>query len=240
VLVLALDTATTRITAGVVLLGDPDGGDDGAPRTLAARDAAGSRAHAELLAPAIRDALDEAGVARTDLDAVVCGVGPGPFTGLRVGLVTAAALGDALGIPVHGVPTHDAIAAHAQGPGGGALLVVTDARRREVYWSRFDAPSASGVPHVPVRTHGPEVGPPAALAERLAGDLAPVDRLVGDAAAQVDPTSLGGDAGPTPAGLVAVAVPALRADVVPGPLVPLYLRRPDAVPPGAPKTVTRA
>jgi tRNA threonylcarbamoyl adenosine modification protein YeaZ len=231
VLVLALDTATTRITAGVVLLADPGGRDDAAPRTLAARDAAGSRAHAELLAPAIRDALDEAGVARTDLDAVVCGVGPGPFTGLRVGLVTAAALGDALGIAVHGVPTHDAMAADAQRPGAGTLLVVTDARRREVYWSRFAAGQ---------RTHGPEVGPPAALTERLVGDLAPVDRLVGDAAAQVDPTIPAADLGPTPAGLVAVAAPALRAGTVPGPLVPLYLRRPDAVPPGAPKTVTRA
>jgi tRNA threonylcarbamoyl adenosine modification protein YeaZ len=227
VLVLALDTATTRITAGVVLLA----GDDGAPRTLAARDAAASRAHAELLAPAIRDTLDEAGVARTDLDAVVCGVGPGPFTGLRVGLVTAAALGDALGIAVHGVPTHDAMAADAQGADACALLVVTDARRREVYWSRFAAGK---------RTHGPDVGPPAELADRLAGDLAPVDRLVGDAAVQVDPTSTAGDAGPTPAGLVAVAAPALRAGTMPGPLVPLYLRRPDAVPPGAPKTVTRA
>ncbi len=222
-LVLALDTATARITAGVVVLGD------GGPRTLAARDAAGSRAHAELLAPAIRDALEEAGHDRADLDAVVCGVGPGPFTGLRVGLVTAAALGDALGIAVHGVPTHDAIAAGRE----GTVLVATDARRREVYWSRYAAGE---------RTRGPEVGPPSALAARLgpAGDLGPVDHLVGDAAALVDPARATGDEGPTPAGLVAVAVPALRAGTVPGPLAPLYLRRPDAVPPGAPKTVTRA
>ncbi|MDD7966590.1 tRNA (adenosine(37)-N6)-threonylcarbamoyltransferase complex dimerization subunit type 1 TsaB [Actinomycetospora lemnae] len=261
-LVLALDTATARITAGVVEL-DPS---EGPPTTLAARDAEGARAHAELLAPAVAEALAEAGRTRADLDAVVAGLGPGPFTGLRVGLVTAAAVGDALGIPVHGVPTHDALAAGSaplrvpddgsgsaplrvpddgsgsaplrvpdDGSGSAPLrvLVVTDARRREVYWSLL----VDGV-----RTHGPDVVAPAELAARLApdGDLGPVDRVLGDAAAQVgagtaETTALG----PTPEGLVAVAAPALRAGTDPGPLVPLYLRRPDAVPPGAPKAVTR-
>lgn len=218
-LVLALDTATARITAGVVHLSD-----DG-PVTLAARDAEGARAHAELLAPAIAEALAEAGRTRADLDAVVAGLGPGPFTGLRVGLVTAAAMGDALGLPVHGVPTHDALAAGVP----GRLLVVTDARRREVYWSRY----ADGV-----RTHGPEVVAPAELAARVDRDIGPVDRVVGDAADKVGaPADM---PGPRPDGLVAVAAAALRAGTVPGPLVPLYLRRPDAVPPGAPKAVTRA
>jgi tRNA threonylcarbamoyl adenosine modification protein YeaZ len=228
VLVLALDTATARITAGVVEL--PDGVTGTGPRTLAARDGEGARAHAELLAPAIRDALAEADRTRTDLDAVVVGLGPGPFTGLRVGLVTAAAMGDALGLPVHGVPTHDALAAGVP----GAVLVVTDARRREVYWSLL----VDGV-----RTHGPEVVAPADLAARLGpgGDLGPVDRVLGDAAEQVGPPEAGGGTpGPTPAGLVAVAAPALRAGGPPGPLAPLYLRRPDAVPPGAPKTVKAA
>ena len=219
-LVLALDTATARITAGVVEL-DPDG----PPVTLAARDGVGARAHAELLAPAVRDALAEAGRTRTDLDAVVAGLGPGPFTGLRVGLVTAAAMGDALGIPVHGVGTHDAMAAGLP----GRVLVVTDARRREVYWSLV----VDGV-----RTHGPEVVAPALLAQRLEADLGPVDRIVGDAADQLG--AEGEVPGPTPAGLVAVAAAALRAGTTPAPLAPLYLRRPDAVPPGAPKTVTRA
>ena len=232
-LVLALDTATARITAGVVELGP-----DGPPVTLAGRDAVGARAHAELLAAAVRDALAEAGRTRRDRDAVVVGLGPGPFTGLRVGLVTAAAMGDALGLPVHGVPTHDAVAAgvpgHGSSSGSGSaplrVLVVTDARRREVYWSLV----VDGV-----RTHGPEVIAPALLAELLAErDLDPVDAVLGDAADRV-----GGDPhavpGPSPEGLVAVAAPALRAGDVPGPLVPLYLRRPDAVPPGAPKAVTR-
>jgi tRNA threonylcarbamoyl adenosine modification protein YeaZ len=221
VLVLALDTATARITAGVVEL--PEDAADGPPVTLAGRDAVGARAHAELLAPAVRDALAEAGRTRRDLDAVVVGLGPGPFTGLRVGLVTAAATGDALGLPVHGVPTHDAVAAGVP----GRVLVVTDARRREVYWSLV----VDGV-----RTHGPEVIAPALLAER---DLGRLDAVLGDAADRVggEPAAL---PGPSPEGLVAVAAPALRAGDVPGPLVPLYLRRPDAVPPGAPKTVTRA
>lgn len=219
-LVLALDTATARITAGVVEL-EPDG----PPVTLAARDGVGARAHAELLAPAVRDALAEAGRTRRDLDAVVAGLGPGPFTGLRVGLVTAAAMGDALGLPVHGVGTHDAVAAGLP----GRVLIVTDARRREVYWSLV----VDGV-----RTHGPEVVAPAVLAERLEADLGPVDRIVGDAAGQIGAEEA--LPGPTPAGLVAVAAPALRAGTTPAPLAPLYLRRPDAVPPGAPKTVTRA
>jgi tRNA A37 threonylcarbamoyladenosine modification protein TsaB len=124
---------------------------------------------------------------------------------------------------VHGVPTHDALAAGVP----GHVLVVTDARRREVYWSLV----VDGV-----RTQGPEVIAPALLAER---DLGRLDAVLGDAADRV-----GGDPdaapGPSPEGLVAVAAPALRAGDAPGPLVPLYLRRPDAVPPGAPKTVTRA
>jgi len=220
VLVLALDTATPAVTAGVVEL-TADGCIQRSVRVV--HDA---RKHAELLMPGIVAACDEAGVALGDLAAVVTGVGPGPFTGLRVGMVTGAALGDALGIPVHGVCSLDAIA-----HGLGAVLVVTDARRREVYWSRY----ADGV-----RTHGPEVVAPAELAARLGpdGDLGPVDRVVGDAAEKVGAPA---DApGPRPDGLVAVAAPALRAGTVPGPLVPLYLRRPDAVPPGAPKTVTRA
>lgn len=239
-LVLALDTATARITAGVVEL--PERGPSGSssplgvlpstlrlppPVTLAARDAEGARAHAELLAPAVAGALAEAGRTRADLDAVVAGLGPGPFTGLRVGLVTAAAMGDGLGVPAHGVPTHDALAVGRP----GRVLVVTDARRREVYWSLV----ADGV-----RTHGPEVVAPAELAARLGpdGDLGPVDDVVGDAAGQVGAAP--GTPGPRPDGLVAIAAPALRAGTAPGPLVPLYLRRPDAVPPGAPKTVTRA
>jgi tRNA threonylcarbamoyl adenosine modification protein YeaZ len=216
VLVLALDTATARITAGVVELGP-----DGPPVTLAGRDAVGARAHAELLAPAVRDALAEAGHTRRDLDAVVVGLGPGPFTGLRVGLVTAVAMGDALGLPVHGVPTHDAVAAGLP----GRTLVVTDARRREVYWAAYSGG---------VRLTGPHVEAPAALVARI-----PELGAVASAGACAAGTGLRVVApeAPGPAGLVACAVDALRAGVRPGPLEPLYLRRPDAVAPGPRKPV---
>src|SRR5204862_198305 len=78
-----------------------------------------------------------------DLDAVVVGTGPGPFTGLRVGMVTAAAIGDAVDVPVYGVCSLDAIAVVAAAPWfggrtGEGLLVVTDARRREVDWAAYD------------------------------------------------------------------------------------------------------
>ncbi|HYZ07958.1 MAG TPA: tRNA (adenosine(37)-N6)-threonylcarbamoyltransferase complex dimerization subunit type 1 TsaB, partial [Pseudonocardiaceae bacterium] len=129
-LVLALDTATPAVTAGVLRLRVA-----GPPELLASRVTRGARAHGELLTPSVRAVLAEAGVRTVDLDAVVCGAGPGPFTGLRVGMVTAAALADGLGVPVHPVCSLDAIAQEA----GGPVLVATDARRREVYWARYDA-----------------------------------------------------------------------------------------------------
>ena len=99
--------------------------------------------HAERVA-----ALADAGLAVADLDAVVVGCGPGPFTGLRVGMATAAAYGHALGIPVYGVCSLDAIGVDT----AGEVLVVTDARRREVYWARYrdgvrvDGPAVSAPP----------------------------------------------------------------------------------------------
>jgi tRNA threonylcarbamoyl adenosine modification protein YeaZ len=223
VLVLALDTATPVVTAGVVEL------DAATLRLRSAVVVHDPRKHAELLMPAVQQACREAGVALRDLAAVVTGVGPGPFTGLRVGMVTAAALGDALDIGVHGVGSLDAIArqAAAAEPSGN-LLVVTDARRREVYWAGYD-PEAR-------RLTGPHVEPPAVLQARAAeldavaaaGDP-PQAALSG--LPVVDPPS------PAPAALVACAAPDLRSGVVPGPLEPLYLRRPDAAVPGARKRV---
>lgn len=212
--VLALDTATPAVTAGVVEL-TADGCIQRSVRV--AHDA---RKHAELLMPGIVAACDEAGIALGDLAAVVTGVGPGPFTGLRVGMVTAAALGDALGIAVHGVCSLDAIA-----HGLGAVVVVTDARRREVYWAAYAEDGR--------RTHGPHVDAPSVLRERM-----PQVRAAAGASAEVTGLPVVGPAAPTPAGLVAVAAPALRHGVVPGPLEPLYLRRPDAQEPGARKRVT--
>ena len=144
-LVLALDTATPAVTAGVVeATADGNGhplhaGHPRRPQARRAADAGGPRR------------LRGGRRALPDVDAVVVGVGPGPFTGLRVGMVTAAALGDALGVPVHGVCSLDAIAADvAARPRPGPLLVVTDARRREVYWAAYDGGVGS-----PVRTSRP-------------------------------------------------------------------------------------
>jgi tRNA threonylcarbamoyl adenosine modification protein YeaZ len=199
--VLALDTATPAVTAGVVRLDDM--------MTLAERVTVSARAHAERLTPNVIEALVDAGLAMADLDAVVVGCGPGPFTGLRAGMATAAAYGHALGIPVHGVCSLDAIGVLTTGD----TLVVTDARRREVYWARY----RDGV-----RTDGPDVNAPADV------DPGPARAVAGspEHAAlfelpRCEPIY------PTPAGLIR-AVP--DWSVEPAPLVALYLRRPDAKP----------
>jgi tRNA threonylcarbamoyl adenosine modification protein YeaZ len=227
VLVLALDTATPAVTAGVVEV-TPD-----AVTTRGVRVAHDARKHGELLLPLVLAACADAGTTLQAVDAVVVGTGPGPFTGLRVGMVTAAALGDALGVPVHGVCSLDAIAVEAASspagtPGaGGPLLVVTDARRREVYWAAYDATGA--------RTTGPHVEAPTALRDRLPG--LDVTAAAGGSAETVGLPVLP-PAAPGPAGLVSCALEAVRSGVRPGPLEPLYLRRPDAVEPGPRKPVT--
>lgn len=207
VLVLAVDTSTPAVTAGVVRL------DGDTPRTLATRITVNARAHAEVLTPHILECLAEAGHVPADLDAVVVGAGPGPFTGLRVGMATAAAFADALGIPVHGVCSLDAIASEAAL--GRDLLVVTDARRREVYWARYSAGA---------RVEGPAVNKPADLDPMPSAAVAGSARHVDLFDLPVEPVET-----PSPAALVRVAAAALNSDAEPEPLVPLYLRRPDAV-----------
>ncbi|MCK9922892.1 tRNA (adenosine(37)-N6)-threonylcarbamoyltransferase complex dimerization subunit type 1 TsaB [Frankia sp. AgPm24] len=198
-----------------------------------------ARRHGELLAPSMRSVLDEADVHPSDLAAIVVGAGPGPFTSLRVGMVTAAAFADALEIPVHGVCSLDGIGAATI----GATAVVTDARRREVYWARYD----DGV-----RVGDPAVGRPAQVAELLRAHgvtavVGPGRALYADLFADFAELSLpaaGGDttvpeAGyPRPELLVGLAGADLLAGRVPSPLVPLYLRRPDASEPHAPKPVS--
>jgi tRNA threonylcarbamoyl adenosine modification protein YeaZ len=200
-LVLALDTSTPAVTAGVVRLPDHT--------VLAERVTVDARAHAERLTPNVLAALADAGLTMADLDAVVVGCGPGPFTGLRAGMATAAAYGHALDIPVHGVCSLDAIGVRTTGD----TLVVTDARRREIYWARY----LDGV-----RTDGPAVDAPADVdpgtARAVAGS--PEHAALFDLPIH-EPVY------PTPAGLVA-AVPDWSAR--PLPLVALYLRRPDAKP----------
>lgn len=210
-LVLAVDTSTPIVTSGLVRL---DGGSD---RTVAVRRTDNPRAHAEILTPHILECFAEAERTPADLDAIVVGVGPGPFTGLRVGMATAAAFGDALGVPVYGVCSLDGIAvdAYRAEPGDYGLLVVTDARRREVYTARYDAGR---------RVEGPDVLAPATVSAE------PSMRVAGSAphAAMFDLPVVSVHS-PSPEGLVRVAADAIVSKQTPEPLVPLYLRRPDAV-----------
>jgi tRNA threonylcarbamoyl adenosine modification protein YeaZ len=202
-MILAMDTATPAVTAGVVRL-------EGVA-VLAERVTVDARAHAEQLTPNVLAALADAGLTVNDLDAVVVGCGPGPFTGLRVGMATAAAYGHALGVPVYGVCSLDAIGIES-GATTSEVLVVTDARRREVYWARY----RDGV-----RVDGPAVNAPAdvpADAHAVAGS--PEHAALFDLP-RVSPVY------PTASGLVR-AVADWTAE--PAPLVPLYLRRPDAKP----------
>lgn len=227
VIVLALDTATPAVTSGVVAL---DG--DGA-RELAGTATVDPRAHAELLTGQIRADLQACSMTADDVSAVVVGCGPGPFTGLRVGMATAAAYADALGVQCHPVVTLDAVARAAlarlaaAGEQVGELLVATDARRREAYWARY---AADGT-----RLDGPHVGP--------AADIPAPDPAAGGPAlacgaevrlAELDPAwTVRAELPehPTAATLVACAAAALEAGAEPAALEPLYLRRPDAVPP---------
>jgi tRNA threonylcarbamoyl adenosine modification protein YeaZ len=217
VLVIAVDTATPAVTAGVV--------DVEELQVLARCVTVDAKAHGELLTPHVLTALAEAGRTFADIDAIVCGIGPGPFTGLRAGMATAAALGQALAKPVHPVCTLDAIAADSEGP----LLVASDARRKEIYWATYDTGGR--------RVTGPAVDRPSVVVERISS-LA-VERVAGNGATLYD---LGlphtGQEYPTPRGLAAVARADVLAGARPRPFVPMYLRRPDAVEPGARKRVT--
>jgi len=169
-----------------------------------------ARRHGELLAVGVRDVL-RAGTP----EVVVVGVGPGPFTGLRVGIMTAAAFGDARGIEVRGVCSLD-------GLGAPSTAVVTDARRKEVYWAVYDERGA--------RVDGPQVSSPEVCREAVRGL-----RIVGDGAQLY---GFATDDEPRYPRLAALAVASLSAD--PLVLTPLYLRRPDAIESAGPKKVTPA
>ncbi|WP_458115425.1 tRNA (adenosine(37)-N6)-threonylcarbamoyltransferase complex dimerization subunit type 1 TsaB [Arthrobacter sp. D2-10] len=209
-LILSLDTSAAASAAvvrdGVVL------------QRFASTD---TRSHAEVLAPAVERLLADAGVAGTALDAIVVGVGPGPFTGLRAGIATARMLAFVWNVPLHGVMSLDAVALDAGHP-EGEFAVATDARRKEVYWARYRAASP-----LPELLDGPHVGRAETVPElpvygRGAGIYA--DRLPGPAAA----TELTPDA----AALALVADRTLAAGGTLRPTTPLYLRESDAKVPG--------
>ena len=206
---LALDTATPLVAVAV---------HDG-DRVLAELTSQRPMKHGEQLAPLLEQAMAQAGVTRLGLDAVAVGVGPGPFTGLRVGLVTARTLGWTLGLPVHGVCTLDVLAVEAVRTdvlaayaGTETFAVATDARRKEVYVARYDAAGT--------RVAGPVVDRPDQVATE--GPVVGEGPLLypGAFPLAVGPTrpSAGWLARAVVEGLVEVLEPE-----------PLYLRRPDAV-----------
>lgn len=197
-MILAIDTSAS---VSVALY------DEGADAVLAERAEFAPRGHAELLSGFVEHVLADAGATGADITRIVVGTGPAPFTGLRVGLVTARTLGFAWGVPVLGVCSLDAIAAAH----GGEVTVVADARRKEVYWAayrdgeRVDGPAVAAPSDVPVT--GTVVG---------RGALLYPDAF---------PEAEGGDV--DPAWLARVAERLRGTGVADFPVEPLYLRRPD-------------
>lgn len=212
-MLLAFDTATPLVTVAI------HDGEDVVVEHLAET----PLKHGEQLAPLIERCLADAGLVRQDLTAIAVGVGPGPFTGLRVGLVTARTLAFVLEIPVYGVCTLDVLAVEAVETGtvDGEFLVATDARRKEVYLASYDADGA--------RLAGPVVVKPDEAATPLP--------VVGEGAS-LYPVAFPAGRGPTrpSAGWLARVVAEERAELTDP--EPLYLRRPDAAVPGAPKRVS--
>jgi tRNA threonylcarbamoyl adenosine modification protein YeaZ len=188
VLVLVLDTSTPAITAGLVRDGE----------VVAERVTVDARRHGEMLAVGLQEVLQHGSP-----DRVVVGVGPGPFTGLRVGIVTAAAFADARGLPVQGICSLDGLSAPS-------TAVVTDARRKEVYWAVYDEQGA--------RVEGPHVTTPAEAQQRIT-----VARVVGDGAVL---HGFATDPSPRYPSVARLAEVAVQGEGLP--LTPLYLRRPDA------------
>ena len=215
-LLLAFDTATPAVTVAL---------HDGV-RVLAEDSAVDARRHGELLAVSIREVLAAAGADPAGLTGIAVGVGPGPYTGLRAGLVTARVLGSALGIPVHGACTLDVIAREtaAAGRAGADFIVATDARRKEIYWARYTAAGR--------RVSGPEVSAPGEASQGCP---------VAGQGALLYPAELGPPIEPgypSAAALASLTAERIAAGQPVLPPEPMYLRRPDARIPGPPKRVT--
>lgn len=193
---LAIDTSAGTAVALV---------EDG--RVIAERSSPDTRSHAELIGPFLAEVLAQAPDGR--IDAVAVGMGPGPFTGLRVGIAAARAFAFGRGLPLHPVASHDAIAFALARP----AVVATDARRRELAVSRYAAPDADGIP---VREAGPDLV--------LRADLEGAEL---------------GETGEVPAGALGALAERLVALGRPtGPEQPLYLRAPDVTLSSGPKRVT--
>jgi tRNA threonylcarbamoyladenosine biosynthesis protein TsaB len=210
--ILGIDTSLGTAVAVI----EPDG------VVTATADSPNPLGHAEAIGGLLEQVLDPA----TAITHVAVGMGPGPFTGLRVGIAAARAFALGRGIPVLPVPSHDAaalgllLADTVAGADDTALFaVVTDARRREFAYSVFEGTDDDGLP---IRTTGPSLAPRDELDDRLAA-LGAARR----------------DVSAVPAAMVALAASrALAAGRTLATSEPLYLRSPDVTLPGAPKKVT--
>jgi tRNA threonylcarbamoyladenosine biosynthesis protein TsaB len=202
--VLVIDTALDACTAAVF--------EDG--RALGVRSEVMARGHSERLGGFVRDAVAEAGGGFEALDRIGVTVGPGSFTGLRIGLAFAQGLGAALGLPVVGVSTLEALARSADG-GQGATAAVIDARRGQVYLQLFETGRAASEPEA------------LSLEDAVARLTGRVWRITGSGAALVggEPSKL---TAPDPASLATLTE---AHDPAGNPPRPLYLRAPDATPP---------
>lgn len=239
--VLAVDTATALTTVAVL---------SSSSDVLAEASHLDPRRHAEALPQLVREALDSAGVAPGDLDLIAVGVGPGPFTGLRVGVSFARATAHALGIPAVGVMTLDAIARRWAGDHTGPFTVVTRSRRVEVAWAAYEAPAYDGSTQRGAvrRTDGPLIQPDPGYPRQglVIGDVDGVDEIVRPAASDLGrlvleriaageqlpgdrewPEDASDGSGVPTAALLASLVSQGHWLLPP---LPLYLRRPDAVP----------
>ncbi|WP_341240883.1 tRNA (adenosine(37)-N6)-threonylcarbamoyltransferase complex dimerization subunit type 1 TsaB [uncultured Nocardioides sp.] len=212
-MLLTFDTATPRVAVAL-----HDGSD-----VVAELEAERAMKHGEQLAPLVDAVMRQVGVVRQDLTAIGVGVGPGPFTGLRVGLVTARTLAFVLEIPVYGVCTLDVLAVEAVDTGAvdRDFVVATDARRKEVYLASYDADGT--------RLDGPVVDKPAELATDVP--------VVGEGAL-LYPEAFPLAVGPQrpSAGWLARVVAQERAELLDP--EPMYLRRPDAEVTRSRKTVS--
>jgi tRNA threonylcarbamoyl adenosine modification protein YeaZ len=231
VLVLGLDTSSPAVSVALVDLETDDAAQVRWGRS-AVWQQVDARRHGELLATGVQAVLTELHADRASVRAVAVGLGPGPFTGLRVGIVTALALADALGVPVYGCCSLDAVVAWDDQH--GPRLVVADARRKEVYWAEYDAGDE--------RVAGPVVMTPSALADALR-ETGWSGRVLGDGAQLHREAFAGYDVVdhpryPAPDAPVLLAARRVLDGAPSETLTPLYLRRPDAVAPGAAKRVT--
>jgi tRNA threonylcarbamoyladenosine biosynthesis protein TsaB len=221
-LLLAVDTATPRVSVALGRSGE----------VLGDVSLDGGRRHAEQLAPAIEYLCSEVGVALRQLAAIAVGLGPGLFTGLRVGVTTARMMAQTLRIPVIGVPSLDLIAYPLRHT-SRIVVPVIDARRHEVFYACYRT-----VPGGVQRITSYEVRSPDALAGELAA-LGEDTLLAGDGAlryreelGRLDRVELAGPgaASPSAAALVELASARYEREEFdpPADVHPLYLRRSDA------------